>query len=503
MLKVAQQSKIDFTETSKNLVDKKSPERVVDKYHVFEYDGNLMCCTLNQTDISDNSNKFFIMQLLKNDKANSYIIFTRGGRVGYTGQSNCSLYAYFEDALKDYNSLFKSKTGKTWKDRNSKVSIEESLVDDEIRYEFIEMKYQDKSNSNELSNKLKGKIDEIKKTNEHKIPDIHVQQLVELIYDPKLYKKTMSQLRIDSKRLPLGKLSKQQIGRAYEILAYISDNLEKLDSKKFTKLSSQYYTIIPYASGIDSPPIIDSSDKITEKIEQLKILDDMVVAAKKLVNPKLEGLNEKYLSLNCGLSTVSSDHEVNMIINYVKNTSASTHYFKIKVKNIFKINRKLDDEHFSKFQNFENRQLLWHGSGLANYVSILSNGLRINPKNVVKTGSMFGNGIYFSNTASKSAQYIRTNQNGLMLLCEVALGKTYNLTSSKYVTKLPDGTYSTYGQGNKTPDPTKQIILNDGLIVPSGPLINRSTSSSLRYDEFIVYDINQIKFKYLVQVDLV
>ena len=35
---------------------------------------------------------------------------------------------------------------------------------------------------------------------------------------------------------------------------------------------------------------------------------------------------------------------------------------------------------------------------------------------------MFGKGVYFADMVSKSANYCHTDQTGLLLLCEVALG---------------------------------------------------------------------------------
>jgi len=42
---------------------------------------------LNQTNISQNNNKFYVIQLLKS--GNGYYLFTRWGRVGENGQNSC------------------------------------------------------------------------------------------------------------------------------------------------------------------------------------------------------------------------------------------------------------------------------------------------------------------------------------------------------------------------------------------------------------------------------
>ena len=66
--------------------------------------------------------------------------------------------------------------------------------------------------------------------------------------------------------------------------------------------------------------------------------------------------------------------------------------------------------------------LMWHGSGLQNFVGILSQGLRIAPKEAPCSGYNFGKGIYFADCWEKSIQYCRGGN--LMLLCEVYLGES-------------------------------------------------------------------------------
>ncbi len=331
--------------------------------------------------------------------------------------------------------------------------------------------------------------------------DVEVKDLIKLITDPNIYNETMRQLNIDSQKLPLGKISSNQIDKAYQILSEIASNLAKFTKKELMEYSSRFYTIIPYASGMSAPPIIDDEHKIKEKIEQLKSLDEMIIAAEKFLNHNIDKLEQKYLSLQCDLEILTNSNEINMVLKYIQNTSA--HNFKIDVRSIFKTNRQGESEHFNSFQTLHNRQLLWHGSRLANYVGILSKGLRINPQNVIKTGSMFGNGIYFSNVVTKSVQYTYTDNNALLLLCEVALGNTYELTQAKYITNLPDGYHSTLGMGHKTPRISENLILEDDLIVPLGKLEERNNfKGSLKYDEFIVYNSAQIKIRYLLLVNL-
>ena len=82
------------------------------------------------------------------------------------------------------------------------------------------------------------------------------------------------------------------------------------------------------------------------------------------------------------------------------------------------MNKEQDNERYTK--DIHNKQLLWHGSRLTNFVGILSQGLRIAPPEAPVTGYMFGKGVYFADMVSKSANYCCTskmNNIGIMLLC--------------------------------------------------------------------------------------
>lgn len=105
---------------------------------------------------------------------------------------------------------------------------------------------------------------------------------------------------------------------------------------------------------------------------------------------------------------------------------------------------------------------------------------------------------------SKSANYCFTsdsNPTGLMLLCEVALGDMYEQTQAYYVTTLPKGKNSTKGCGRTAPSASDTHVMSDGVEVPLGkPVDSGVKASSLLYNEYIVYDVNQIKMKYLLRI---
>jgi len=142
-------------------------------------------------------------------------------------------------------------------------------------------------------------------------------------------------------------------------------------------------------------------------------------------------------------------------------------------------------------------------------VGILSGGLRIAPPEAPVTGYMFGKGVYFADMVTKSANYCfanRQNPTGVLMLCDVALGKQYERLTSEYEAGKSCAKAkcdSTWGKGKSAPDRKGEVDAPGlpGVRVPmgkGGPTGVRD--SSLLYNEFIVYDIKQIRQKYVLKV---
>ena len=118
-----------------------------------------------------------------------------------------------------------------------------------------------------------------------------------------------------------------------------------------------------------------------------------------------------------------------------------------------------------------------------------------------------------------------------MLLCEVALGKMNELFAADYhADRLPKNKQSVKGVGRTYSDETHWKKLEDGTIIPMGPVkVDESLRSSLIYvsflhmhiqitflwkcflffqnaflkfqNEYIVYNTQQVKFRYLVKLN--
>lgn len=72
-------------------------------------------------------------------------------------------------------------------------------------------------------------------------------------------------------------------------------------------------------------------------------------------------------------------------------------------------------------------------------------------------------------------------------------------TADYYANLLPPGKQSTKGMGRTAPNPVNAVKMDDGVVIPMGPGEPTSLACTLLYNEFIVYDIAQIKIRYLLR----
>ncbi|NP_001191199.1 poly [ADP-ribose] polymerase 2 [Danio rerio] len=469
------------------------------KAHVYNEGADVYDVMLNQTNLQFNNNKYYLIQLLEDDSAKAYSVWLRWGRVGKVGQNNLvSCGANLAQAKDTFKKKFFDKTKNEWEHRASFEKVAG-------KYDMVFMDY---------STEDKGEEKAVVPSATQKKPcqlNSKVQSLLELICDLKAMEECVLEMKFDTKKAPLGKLTAEQIRAGYASLKRIEECLKKKGSnKELLDACNQFYTRIPHDFGLRTPPIIRSEEELKEKITLLETLSDIQIAVKMVqsnVKSDEHPLDRQYHSLNCQLQPLDTDsNEYKVIEKYLKSTHAPTHTdYTMTLLDVFAVEREVEKDNFNS--ELQNRMLLWHGSRLSNWVGILSQGLRVAPAEAPVTGYMFGKGIYFADMSSKSANYCfasQKNNQGLLLLSEVALGDSNELLDADYnADQLPSGKHSTKGLGQTAPDPKKSVSLN-GVTVPLGPSVKTGVGQkggySLLYNEYIVYNPAQIQMKYLLRV---
>eukprot|EP00668_Euglena_longa_P001256 GGOE01001486.1.p1 GENE.GGOE01001486.1~~GGOE01001486.1.p1 ORF type:complete len:899 (-),score=261.13 GGOE01001486.1:257-2914(-) len=469
---------------------------LVDLGHIYQKGEDVWMATLNQTNIGLNNNKFYILQLIEADKGGKWWLWTRWGRVGVVGQSKAEPFSNLGGAMAAFGKKFREKTSNSWDDR-------EHFVKHPGKYHLMLMDYGD-DDDRKPAKKAKAKGDMPAST----LPP-RIVSLIELISDTEMMSKAMQELDIDTKKMPLGKVQKKQIKSALEVVAKIADELLKATPSRSTlvDLSSQFYTIIPHDFGMSTPPVLDSLKDVKVKMELLDTLADLEVASRLLDSSGDQEENmvdATYKSLHAAMKPVDKGSDTwKTLCTGVANTHGPTHKaYRLEVMDILEIQREGELERFQ--DSIPNHELLWHGSRLSNMMGILLQGLRIAPPEAPMTGYMFGKGVYFADIVTKSANYCHaspTNDTGLVLLCEVALGHEHPLQKALHLAKPPSGCQSVKGMGKMAPSPSGDKLLHGATFHLGDPVPQKLPGpSELLYNEYVVYDVTQVRIRYVLKL---
>ncbi|XP_064160013.1 protein mono-ADP-ribosyltransferase PARP3 isoform X1 [Anguilla rostrata] len=458
-------------------------------------------CMLNQTNIGHNNNKFYIIQIL--ESGNKFYCWTRWGRVGEVGQNKMSSpYPSSDKAVSDFEKKFKDKTKNNWSDRANFVSHSG-------KYTLIEV---DGDEDAEVKvDKVDGKVEVEKKV----LPctlDNSTKRLIQLIFSTDMFKEAMEEMHLDVKKMPLGKLSKLQIAKGFEVLEEIEEAMKaKSNRGRLEELSSKFFTTIPHNFGRTRPPVINDASVVEKKKEMLMVLADIEIAQslkaesekakEEMVEEVPNPLDQDYQSLKCELSLLGKgSEEFKVISQYLK---ATAYKGGPTIIDVWKVNRDKEAERFAEHDQLGNRRLLWHGTNVAVVAAILKSGLRIMPH----SGGRVGRGVYFASENCKSAGYVSTSKHtGVMFLNEVALGKEHTIVRDDCsLVTPPEGYDSVVARGRKEPDPSKDITITvDGkeVTVPQGPAIEQPQykESYFENSEYLVYKESQCRIRYLLEM---
>ncbi|KOS17113.1 Poly polymerase 2 [Escovopsis weberi] len=443
--------------TKKNAVipvDQECP-LVNDQYAVFiEPDsGMIYDASLNQTHVSKNANKYYLIQTLVSKDSKVYKTWTRWGRVGETGQNAILGDGSLSDAIKHFEKKFKDKSGLAWNQRTAPPNPG--------KYAFVERSYNPDDDAQDDDEEPDKEEDKNHETSASTLAPA-VQSLLELIFDPDLFKATMSAFNYNANKLPLGKLSKGNILRGYQQLkdlAALLDNSSLAQSQwglsrsaAIEQLSNMYYSIIPHAFGRNKPPIINDPWTLKQEVDLLESLTDMKVADEimKTLRPgrDVSLLDSRFASLGLDEMTVL-DHkstEFNALETYLCGSRGHTHRVNYRIRDIFRIERRGEKTRFDDYVQASkigaNRRLLWHGSRVTNFGGILSQGLRIAPPEAPAHGRWMDAGVLHPSL-----------------------------------------------KGVQMPDVSEEPA-------------HINTSTSLLYSEYICYNVAQVKLRYLFRVDV-
>uniref|UniRef100_A0AAV1UMD3 Poly [ADP-ribose] polymerase n=1 Tax=Peronospora matthiolae TaxID=2874970 RepID=A0AAV1UMD3_9STRA len=320
-------------------------------------------------------------------------------------------------------------------------------------------------------------------------------------------------------KLPLGRLSKTTIKRGYETLEEMYEALRdrQVSRAQLTSLSSHFYSLVPHHSRLE---VIDTMVKLGKKVQ---LMAEVGISVRGIAHDPVARrcasrnyLDECYELLECELQPVkSSNPDFALIQTYIRNSNCcGRKQDRLQLLSVFRVEKSEQETRFEPFRKFSNRRILWHGSHLANWSGILSEGLRIAPPEVASNGRIFGKGLYFTDKVTKAQAYCHcrpTNGHNqcVLALSEVALGACKEMLNSddnakQFVHTGSGGRaneayfHSCKGVGSCRPDSSGDVVDTHGAIWPLGKSVQPEKRTGLHHSEYIIYNPNQTRMRYVV-----
>lgn len=417
---------------------------------------------LIMADVGANNNKYWTGTLFENGD-----VYCEWGRVGKSGQ-NKTFYGVGETYL-DKKAREKEKKG--YKPLKT-VSNSGGIVEVQTNELHSIAKQQIKTTGDA---ELDALIDKLVKANVHKITSN-----TNITYD------SNSGLF----QTPLGIVTLDAIDEARNILSDIQPLIEKqkFQDNRWRDWLNEYLTLIPQDIGM-------------RRVTPERLFGDMRMLSAQ--NDILDSLEVSYNTFNqkpSGEQTDEKEHEKifdleignvdKKVFKRIEEKYHKTHKdmhvcSHLQVKKVFSVRLHEMVKAFEVGSSVGNIQELWHGTSMANLLSILKSGLHKSPpKSAQVTGKMFGNGLYFAVDSTKSLNYAygywsgTRNDNCYMFISDVAMGKEYvpkNGFDSNVESKVKTGGFNSCWA--------------------------KAGISGVRNDECIIYNDNQCNLTYLVEFD--
>ncbi|KAK0706290.1 hypothetical protein B0T26DRAFT_446870 [Lasiosphaeria miniovina] len=515
---------------------------VIDTHTSSIYDAYLLCA-----DVMRSINNFHRHQIVYDSESKVYTLWTREGRVGLAGVPRQVMHSTDLKAVATrFRKIFRDRTGVTWQRR-----FEAPPSGREGHFTFVALDYR------------------IASLRSYRLPDYsvvssnvneEVRDLMEfMLYGGPIQQEknhglttsTLAPLSPSKFSAPYEQLSSWSTFLAFKILdgiCKIVDSSQQIHWKAILRATSRYRSQIPFCAGAAGRcPTISSYHAIFLELKLLHSLwprpetaallteihcrgNAQLSAHKSLAQP----LYRAYSSLRHGFRRLTDSGEFRGIRAYLDNSCHASHNLKIELQDIYRVfvKNNLPNPYrdwieavppvVKQAEGEMERLLLWHGTPADSLVGILDTGLQIRRPGATFTGTMFGNGIYLADVASKSAGYCRHriwNGEAVLLLCEADVG-TSRMRSR---VSIPNGHQVVEMSAGK-----HRCIEGVGTIVPSGwmriwwdmegppysgggsvsmpniaaPYTNTFTPGGLIFNEYVIYSPSHLLIRYLLRVKI-
>lgn len=314
-----------------------------------------------------------------------------------------------------------------------------------------------------------------------------LERLIKRFVDANVHKITSStQITYNSTTglfaTPLGIVEQTGLDEARNLLADLAPIIR---DRKFgmdaDHILSKYLRIIPQSLGMkrfSTETVIPDDNALQRQLDLIDSLQSSYQALQTAIpTTSITPTAAQEQVFKVDLDVLTDQSERNRLDRYFETSKKRMHgYDNVHVKEIFKVNI---HDMTNNFKSCDSSIVeTFHGSSMANCLSILKCGLKISPPSTAKiAGKLFGNGLYGAVNSTKSIGYCldRWGQGGVgdaafLFICSFAMGRTYSTTT--YGCSKPSGYDSVWA---------------------------KASANGLKNDELIVYSEDRIKVNYLLE----
>jgi len=295
----------------------------------------------------------------------------------------------------------------------------------------------------------------------------------------------------ESYTIGVGSVTQKQIDKAQEILDGLMVFKDGFSKASISSVNSLYtinsllkelYTILPRKMNDTRRHFLKEMNEafFIELLQQEQNLLDTLKGQVSFQQTEVINLNLAQFNLNI---EEANQTDRDLILS-------STDFRLGHNQKVFKITNAITEKAFNPKKL--KTKLLYHGSKNFCFWSILTAGLKIKPKGIPTTGSMFSVGAYFANKAKKSIGYTSISsawssrgngKKGYLAIFEVATGKPWYVLG-----KNGEKFYESW----MSYDIPNRLGSYDCAFAKAG--------SSIYNDEVIVYNPNQATIRYLIEL---
>lgn len=277
-------------------------------------------------------------------------------------------------------------------------------------------------------------------------------------------------------RTPVGIVTKDSIDEARTLLDRMTKFIEASSfGKRFVATLEDFLMLIPQDVGrkFDPKSFCGTMGSIQKQSDILDGLDASVEAV--LATPKTKAAKKVAQLFKVKLAVADDAKTISAVERFFRKGIKSMHSSsRFRIKKIYTVDMPIMQSAWDKDgATMPNIMQLWHGTKASNCLSILKNGYVVPPASASHVaGRAFGNGVYFSDSSTKSLNYATNSWGGaderryFMFLNQVAMGKMYRPTST-FSGGCRKGFDSTYEKGGGVFINSEMIVYRVSQILPT------------------------------------